>query len=64
MENDMIIKLLNKAWDALEGLPVTGYSARARIQTAEECILAVYNELKKIEPGERDPGEEGGDGDD
>lgn len=63
IDKDMITQLVRQAWDALEGLPCQGFSARARIQTAQEALLAIYNELNKVNPDE-DPGKEGGDGDD
>lgn len=47
MDYERAINELGQAWDALEVLSVSGYSTRARIQTAQEMILSVYNELKK-----------------
>ena len=63
MENEKIREYLNQAWDALEKLPVVGYSARARINKAQECILAIFNIINRTEP-EKEQREEGGDGDD
>lgn len=43
MDYNKVIDELKRAWDALENLSAAGFSARARIQTAQEMILAVYN---------------------
>ena len=65
MENETILRNLKKAWDALEALDVRGYAARARVQAAQEALLAIYNDIKKVEPEDTaKTGEEGGDGDD
>lgn len=47
MDYNKIIEELKQAWDALEALSVAGYSTRARIQTAQEMILSVYNAVSK-----------------
>lgn len=47
MDYERIINELRQAWDALETLSVSGYSTRERIQTAQEMILSVYNEMNK-----------------
>lgn len=59
---DNIIQHLKEAWDALETLDVRGFYARARVQKAQECILAIYNELNRPAPAEEE--KEGGDGND
>lgn len=65
MEKESIRQNLKKAWDALESLPVRGYAARARVQAAQEAILAVYNEMNRVEPEDTaKAGREGKDGDD
>ena len=47
MDYERMINELRQAWDALEALSVSGYSTRARIQTAQEAILSVYNAVNK-----------------
>ena len=47
MDYDKIINEMKTAWDALDDFPVKGYASRARIQTAQEMILSVYNEAVK-----------------
>ncbi len=47
MDYERMINELRQAWDALEALSVSGYATRARIQTAQEMILSVYNEVNK-----------------
>ena len=65
MEKEIISQNLKKAWDALESLPVQGFSARARVQAAQEAILAVWNEMNAVEPEDREKaGGEDKDGDD
>ena len=64
-EKETIMQELRKAWDALESLSVRGYDARARVQAAQEAILAVYNEMNRVEPEDTaKAGGEGKDGDD
>lgn len=52
MDFNAVINELRQAWDALEGLSVSGYSTRARIQTAQEMILSVYNAVNKAKKAE------------
>ena len=47
LDYDKAIMELKRAWDALEDFPVRGFSSRARIQTAQEMILSVYNAVAK-----------------
>ena len=59
MDLEKVINELKRAWDALEGLSVNGYATRARIQAAQEGILAVYNIVKKaMEEAKDDPADE------
>ena len=49
MDYEKTINALNRAWDALEGLSVSGFTTRAKVQAAQETILWVYNEVVRAQ---------------